>query len=140
QQPVVLQATPEGQINAVVYRQRQQQAVNSVKVLETALANPAVAGLPIAGRPNPVGVLERRIKVDFRLGQEFMRVTVEADTAEESLILVAAVKDAYLSEVVNKERNIWERSVAKREESLQEMEATFDRNRAELAKKLAPFK
>src|SRR5207302_9809367 len=70
QQPVVLQVTPEGQINAAVYRQRQQQAVTSVKVLETALANPAVAGLPLAGRPNPAGALERRIKVDFKLGQE----------------------------------------------------------------------
>jgi capsular exopolysaccharide synthesis family protein len=140
QQPVVLQATPEGQINAVVYRQRQQQAVTSMKVLETAFANPAVAGLPVARDPNRVGELERRVKVDFKLGQEFMRITVEADTPDESLALVTAVKDAYLSEVVNKERSIWERSVAQREAALKELEATFARNRAELAKKLDPFK
>src|SRR5205823_11700113 len=110
------------------------------KVLETALANPAVADLPIAGRPNRVDILERRIKVDFKLGQEFMRVTVEADTAEESLALVTAVKDAYLSEVVNKERHLWEDSVARRVKLLEELEATFQRNRAELARKLEPFK
>ena len=140
QQPAVLQVTPEGQINAAVYRQRQQQAVTSMKVLETVFANPAVADLPVARNPNRVGELERMIKVDFKIGQEFMRITVEADTADESLILVTAVKDAYLSEVVNKERNIWERSVVQREATLKEVEATFERNRAELAKKLEPFK
>jgi capsular exopolysaccharide synthesis family protein len=140
QQPIVLQATPEGQTNAAVYRQRQQQAVTSMKVLETAFANPAVAELPLAHNPNRVGELERRTKVDFKLGQEFMRITVESDTLDESLILVTAIKDAYLSEVVNKERGIWERSVAKREEALREEEAAFERNRAELARKLEPFK
>jgi polysaccharide biosynthesis transport protein len=139
QQPVVLQATPEGQTNAAVYRQRQQQAVTSVKVLETALANPAVADLPVTGNPNRIGELEQRIKVDFKLGQEFMRITVESDSPEESLRLVTAIKDAYLSEVVNKERNIWMDLLAKREVALKEAEASFDRNRAELARKLEPF-
>ena len=139
QQPFVSQATPEGQVNAAVYRQRQQQAVSSMKVLETALAKPAIADLTIFQKANPVGELERRIKTDFKLGQEFMRITVEGDTPEESLILVAAIKDAYLSEVVNKERSIWNRSVARREEALKDAEATFERNRAELTKKLEPF-
>jgi succinoglycan biosynthesis transport protein ExoP len=140
QQPVLLQATPESQINAAVYRQRQQQAVTSMKVLETVFADPAVTDLPLAGNPNRMVELERRIKIDFKLGQEFMRVSVESPTPEESLILVTSLKDAYLSQVVNKERGIWERSVAKREEALKEAEAVFERNRAELAKKLEPFK
>ena len=139
QQPVVLQATPEGQTNAAVYRQRQQQAVTSVKVLDTALANPAVADLAVARSQNRIGELEQRIKVDFRLGQEFMRITVESDSPDESLILVTAIKDAYLSEVVNKERNIWMDLVAKRELALKEAEASYDRNRVELARKLEPF-
>jgi capsular exopolysaccharide synthesis family protein len=139
QQPVVSQATPEGQVNAAVYRQRQQQAVTSTKVLETALANPAVADLPITRKPNPVGELERSVKVDFKLGQEFMRITVESDTADESLILVTVLKDAYLSQVVNKERRIWEELIARREAALRDAEAVFERNRAELARKLEPF-
>jgi polysaccharide biosynthesis transport protein len=139
QQPVVLQATPEGQTNAAVYRQRQQQAVTSVKVLETALANPAVADLAVARSQNRIGELEQRIKVDFKLGQEFMRITVESDSPDESLSLVTAIKDAYLSEVVNKERNIWMDLLAKRDLALKEAEASFERNRAELARKLEPF-
>jgi succinoglycan biosynthesis transport protein ExoP len=139
QQPFVSQATPEGQVNAAVYRQRQLQAVTSIKVLETALDDPAVADLAILQKANPVGELERRIKTDFKLGQEFMRITVETDSADESLILVTAIKNAYLSEVVNKERGIWYRSVARREEALRDMEAVYERNRAELARKLEPF-
>ena len=139
QQPFVSQATPEGQVNAAVYRQRQQQAVSSMKVLETALANPTIADLTIVQKANPAGELEQRIKTDFKLGQEFMRITVEADTPEVSLILVTAIKNAYLSEVVNKERSIWNRSVARREEALKDAEASFERNRAELTKKLEPF-
>ncbi len=140
QQPVVLQATPEGQTNAAVYRQRQQQAVTSMKVLETVLANPTVAGLPVTQSQNPIGELEKRIKVDFRLGQEFMRITVESNSADESLILVTAVKDAYLSEVVNKERGIWERLLNQRELALKESEETYQHNRGELERKLEPFK
>jgi len=139
QQPVLLQATPEGQTNAAIYRQRQQQAVTSVKVLETALDNPAVAGLAVTHGQNRIGELERMIKVDFRLGQEFMRITVESDTPDESLSLVTAIKDAYLSEVVNKERNIWMDFIAKRELALREAEESFERNRAELGRKLEPF-
>ena len=111
-----------------------------MKVLETVFANSAVADLPIAGKSNRVGELERRIKVDFKLGQEFMRITVEAETEDESLILVTALKDAYLSQVVNKERGIWEQTVARRDAALKDAEATLDRNRTELAKKLEPFK
>jgi len=139
QQPVVLQATPEGQTNSAVYRQRQQQAVTSMKVLGTALANPAVASLAVNRSQNRIGELEQRIKVDFRLGQEFMRITVESDSPDESLSLVTAIKDAYLSEVVNKERNIWMDLLAKRELALTEAEASFERNRADLGRKLEPF-
>jgi polysaccharide biosynthesis transport protein len=110
-----------------------------MKGLETALASPAIADLAIFQKADPVGELEQRIKTDFKLGQEFMRITVEADTPEESLILVTAIKNAYLSEVVNKERSIWNRSVARREEALKDAEASFERNRSELTKKLEPF-
>ncbi len=115
QPPHLFYITPEAQVDAAVYRQRQQQAVTSPKVLETALKNPKVAGLPVARKPGAMDDLARMVTVDFKLGQEFMRITVQADTAEESLILAGAIKDAYLSEVVNKERGLWEKSVARRE-------------------------
>jgi capsular exopolysaccharide synthesis family protein len=139
QQPFVFQLTPEAQLDAAVYRQRQQQAISSSKVLETTFANPKVADLPVARDARRVEKLERMIKVDFKLGQEFMRVTVDAESFDEALILVAAVKDAYLSEVVNKERSIWEQSVARREVAIKESEAAIAADRATLAGKLAEY-
>ncbi len=89
-----------------VYQQGQKALVTSRLVLNTALRDPKVADLEIVReRTDPVDWFQNELKVDYKLGPEYMRVTLSGDRPEEQLTLLTAVANAYLKEIVHKERN-----------------------------------
>ena len=54
---------------------------------------------------DPVRWLAANIRVDFRGNSEIMRVSLTSEKPEEAAILVKAVVEAYMNEVVDADRN-----------------------------------
>ena len=87
------------------YQRTQATLAKSRKVLTAALRHPEVAGLrsiPIEG--DGASWLDRELKVDFPGGAEIMTVTMTGADAKDATILVNAVCDAYLKQIVEEER------------------------------------
>jgi succinoglycan biosynthesis transport protein ExoP len=82
------------------------QLVKSRFVLNAALRQPGVAALAsVRQQLDPVKRLEKEISVDYPGGSEILRISMSGEDPKEIEMLVNAVKDAYLQEVVNKERD-----------------------------------
>jgi len=76
--------------------------VRSRPVLHSALSDPNVARLPgVAAAADPVEWLERHLSADF-VAPEVLRLSVRSADAKEALVLVTAVRDAFLREIVNR--------------------------------------
>jgi succinoglycan biosynthesis transport protein ExoP len=87
------------------YRQAQAALIKSRLVLNAAIKEPEVAGLPmLQGHVDQIAWLENKLIVDFRLGTEFMRLSLEGDNSDEIHSIIAAVTTAYMKDVVNKDR------------------------------------
>jgi capsular exopolysaccharide synthesis family protein len=86
--------------------QRTQAAmVRSRLVLNSALRDPEVKGLAlVAGKIEPVAWLEKQVQVDFSVAPEVMRISLAGVNTEDLEVLVNAIRQAYLQEVVDKER------------------------------------
>jgi capsular exopolysaccharide synthesis family protein len=89
-----------------IYQKTQASMITSRLVLNAVLKNPEVAKLSILpGNPEAqIDWLQQELKVDFKTGPEFMRVSMVGYQPEEMKILLNAVTTVYLKEVVYKER------------------------------------
>src|SRR5262249_41034885 len=100
-QPLVQEAEPDFE----TYKRTQVVLVKSRLVLNAALRDPRVADLPILTKQlDPIEWLERILEVTFPDNTEIMRIRVRGPSPVESAKLVNAVTDAYMREIVNKER------------------------------------
>jgi succinoglycan biosynthesis transport protein ExoP len=94
----------QGEFN--MYRQSQSALVKSRPVLSAAMNSyPDVAKTLRKRGIDPVPWLDGNLKVDFKLGPELMRVSLEGNNEEELKEIVTAVTDHYLKDVVNKDRS-----------------------------------
>jgi polysaccharide biosynthesis transport protein len=85
------------------FQQTQVALLKTRLVLNAALRDPKVANLPVVKeQPDPVVWLEKELRVDFPNGPEIARVSLSGDNAAQLKIVVDAVVDAYLVEVVYK--------------------------------------
>lgn len=93
-----------------IYKNTQQQLLVSRFVLRAALRKPDVAKLASVERAQTAGDavtwLAGRLRVGFPGNAEIMEVSVRSEDRKEAATLVDAVVDAYLTEVVNAERNL----------------------------------
>src|SRR5262249_20730421 len=85
--------------------QRMQAArAKSRLVLTAALKQPKVADLAtIRNQVEPIEWLEKEVKADYSAGPDSLTIFMNGDNPEELKILVNAITDAYLNEVVYKE-------------------------------------
>ena len=92
-----------------IYKNTQQQLVSSRFVLLAALRKTDVAKLASIQEAQKdgdiVGWLEKYLSVSFPGRAEIMQVDVSRPQAKEAAILVQAIVDAYMSDVVDAERN-----------------------------------
>lgn len=87
------------------YLKTQMALIRSRFVLNAALRRPGVGELSIVRQQRvPVEWLEKTIAIDTYNSPEILRISMIGDQAEEITLLVNAVKDAYLEEVVLAER------------------------------------
>lgn len=95
--------------------------IKSRLVLQAALKQPGILQLPtMQTLSDPITWLEKNLLVDFSIGPEILRIALNGENQEEITRVVEAVKDAYLSEVVDKEKN-------RRRERLTDMENHWKR-------------
>lgn len=100
----ILFNTAETQSNFSTYKQTQAKLITSPFVLTTALRDENISKLPLLQpEQNPVHWLEKEIQISSP-GEEFIRITLEGDRPQDLAKIVQAVADAFLEEVVNKER------------------------------------
>lgn len=100
----ILFNTSEAKTGFGTYKQTQAKLIRSPYVLSTAIRDPEVVSLSmLVEKPHPTEWLEQNLKVNDT-GQEFLRVSLEGDRPVELAKIINAVSDAFLNEVVNKER------------------------------------
>jgi hypothetical protein len=119
-----------------VYRETQRQLVKGRFVLLAALRKPDVAKLPSVQAAERDGDvvhwLEGMIKVDFPGDAEIMSVSVTRSDPREAAILTNAIVDAYLSDVVDAERNQKRVRLAELDRAFIEMETDIRAKREDL--------
>ena len=112
-----------------VYKNTQREVLSSRFVLTAALRKPDAAKLRVVQRElDPVDWLQRELKVEFPLDAEIMRISLTADDPKEASILVNAVVEAYMDEVVDDEES-------QRSARLSELDTIYSEKEMEVRKK-----
>jgi capsular exopolysaccharide synthesis family protein len=89
-----------------IYKGTQQQMLTSDVVLIAALRKPEAAGLALVQKQDdPVRWLAKNLRAECRADTEIMRVSLTGPQPDEVAVLVGAVVDAYMNEVVDAERH-----------------------------------
>ncbi|MBX6312416.1 MAG: AAA family ATPase, partial [Isosphaeraceae bacterium] len=98
--------TSEARPDFDLYRLEQAVLIKTRHVLNAALRDPKVSGLgSVRGQIDPVDWLSNQIQVDFPGYGGILRIGMSGDDPQEVTLLVNAVTEAYLREIVEAERN-----------------------------------
>lgn len=101
---LVRTAESETQVDFATYQRTQLAMIRSRLVLEKVLEDPEVAALPVIRKqPDPFEWLEQELEVSFANGSEVLVIGASGDDARTPAVIVNAVTQAYLDEVVNAE-------------------------------------
>lgn len=102
--PVVVSRLPdEREFNS--FKQYQSNLVTKRSVLASILNEPGIMSIKdCAQAKDPFRWLEDTLKVDFKMGKEYLRITVELDSPQDALMLIKAADMHYMFEAVNKEK------------------------------------
>jgi len=119
------------------FQRTQMALVKTKRVLTAALQNERVANLgTVASQSDPVAWLEDELKINYIEGTELLRIALSGDNPKEVADIVNAVKDAYLREVADKERDSRLLRYNELDKALQESENNLGQQRA-LVQRLA---
>jgi beta-lactamase regulating signal transducer with metallopeptidase domain len=120
-----------------IYKNTQATLLASHYVLRAALRNPKVAKLSLIRQQQMPGDAEKwlvdRLQVRFPGNAEVMAVSFRGDDPKQAVVLVNAIVDAYLSEVVNAESSL-------KQERLNELEKLYAERVQDLRKKQETLK
>lgn len=104
QAPRVVLETKEATTDFKTYQKTQEAYIHSRLVLDAALAKAGVKGLTLVRKqPDPAAWLEKQIQVDYVFGSEILRIGMTSEDPKAAAMLVNAVTQAYLEEVVQAE-------------------------------------
>jgi len=106
-QPTIFFKTKEEQVDFRTYKDTQTSAVRKRLVLNSALRDPKVAQLAVVReQTDPLDWLTKDLQVDFNTGPETMRISMIGKDSEGIVILLDAIREAYLREEANKEHTL----------------------------------
>jgi capsular polysaccharide biosynthesis protein len=127
--------TRESNVAYATYQETQVTLAKSRKVIEAVLKNENVAELAAVRRHrDPIDWLGSQIKVDFPRGSEILKISLTGPYPPHELeLLVNAVTDAYMGEIVEQESR-------ERIARLGRLKSLFDELQAELRKKRKEYK
>lgn len=104
-QPTVIFRENVEKPNPDAYRKTQLALIRSRLVLNAALSRPEVAKLKaVREQADPVDWLSRSLICEFPGGSEILRIALNGDDPAEVATIVNAVSDAYIREIVDKEK------------------------------------
>lgn len=106
-QPYNISPVPDPHSDFRLYKQLQLTSLTSKNLMSSVLADPSVASSSLFEKSQTseaITKLSSLLRSDFNLGPEFMRISLEGDNPEELKIILKAVSDTYLKEVVNKDK------------------------------------
>jgi len=127
-------ADPQSSNTFEIYKNTQQQKLTSERVLIPALRQPEIAKLTIAqSQDDPVRWLAGKLRVDFPGNAEIMRISLTDTQTDEVGVLVGAVVEAYMTEVVKSDQ-------ALKKNRLKELEKLCDEKEEELRNKRTKLK
>jgi len=117
-----------------IFKATQAQLLRSPVVLTAALRKPGIAALSIYQREeaDPIAWLRENLDVSFPGDSEIMQVSLTDPNTAEAVTVLRAVVDAYLSEIVETERNRRARELANLEEILAGKEREIRQKRTTL--------
>lgn len=105
-EPRLVFETADRQADFTVYRQTQRALIGSLFVLNAALNRPGIRDLEVLReQDDPLNWIKDHVKVDFPDNSELLRIAITGRIPREVQLIVNAIKDAYLEEVVYVERD-----------------------------------
>jgi capsular exopolysaccharide synthesis family protein len=122
--PQVLGPLPEPSADFSTYQRTQLAMVKSRFVLNAALREKAGKQAMLRNKDNPVDWLEKELKADYAIAPEVLRISLKGDDPDELLTMVSAVVQAYLKEIVHKEKTRRNHHL----EQLEDLFAKFDQS------------
>ncbi len=112
------------------YQRTQIALVKSRLVLNRALNNPNVAALSVVKEHvDPILWLEKEIQADFLTAPEVLKISMNGEKGEELKVVVDAVRESYVKEIVNKEFNQQEMRLTKLRELFAEADKQLQEKR-----------
>jgi len=118
QQVVAFDDTKQRSTEFLTYRDTQKGFIKSRAVLTSALRNPKVIECrTLSTIAHPVEWLLTELNVDEQISPEFLKISLQGEYPEDLALIVNAVKDSYLNEVVYNERNKRIENLRKAEDS-----------------------
>ncbi|MCI0699777.1 MAG: AAA family ATPase [Planctomycetia bacterium] len=133
-QPTLLYADLGGRTDHANYQRTQIATVKSRLVRQTVVRD--LASLELAtlrANPDPVAWLEKEIQADYTVAPEILRISLKGTNPDELLLVLNAIREAYMREILNKDHN---ERVA-RLGQLKELAAKHDTNVKLLRQKMA---
>src|SRR5579883_1645523 len=128
--PAVVSPSAESRSELGLYQQAQAALIKSRFVLNAALNKAAVRDLSLVREHgNPVAWLQQELKTSSASSPEFLRLSMIGDRPEEMVALLDAVTDAYLREVVDRERGQKMRRLAQLTDIQEKFEGNLRRKR-----------
>ncbi|HJZ59467.1 MAG TPA: hypothetical protein VKE74_31275, partial [Gemmataceae bacterium] len=106
ERPVILYSELGSRQDSSNYQRTQIATVKSRLVGQSALRELQPLNLAIVrAQSNPVGWLEQELQADFTVSPEIMKISLKGTDPDELLVVLNAIRDAYVREVVNRDRN-----------------------------------
>ncbi len=104
--PYMLTSRAETLIDFANYQKTQIAIIKSRLVLDAAVADERLKNIGAPWKDdNPAEWLEKELKVDYKVAPEVLSISMSGQQPQQLTALVSAVRDAYVRQVVNKERN-----------------------------------
>ena len=134
QSPVLLSGPAPDRTDYKIFQSTQLMLVSSRLVFNAALARPEIAALEsVRAQPDPAEWLEDQLVAEFQAGSEFMRLSLLGDRPHELAMLVNAIAEVYLDEIVSKDHH-------ERSSTSQKLKTLLDTYNAKLTKQRTQLK
>ena len=135
QRPILLADASNDKTEFRIFQSNQLAMMQSALVLSAALAKPAVAELPtVRAQADPQEWLENQLLVEYQAGSELMRLSLAGERPRDLLIVVNAIAETYLDEVLSKDHTDRSASSSKLKALLDDYTEKLTKRRGELRK------
>jgi capsular exopolysaccharide synthesis family protein len=104
--PTILYDDLGGRTETSSYQRTQVATVKSRLVGEATIQELGPRNLAMfRAEPDPAAWVEKQVKADFTVAPEILKLTIQGSDPDELLLVLNTVREAYLREVVNRDRN-----------------------------------